>query len=178
MEIIGFLLVLLILAAGGLIAFAARKPDTFRVARGMIIGAPPQAIFSHLDDLEAWQAWSPWAKKDPNAKTTFGAIRAGRGASFGWDGDRNIGKGMMSIVESEPPARIAYQLDFERPFKARNIATFTLRPVTGGTEVIWSMHGPAPLISKVMDTLMNMDRMIGRDFEAGLASLKAIVEKR
>lgn len=170
-------LVIVVLAMGGLLFAASRKPDTFTVARRATLAAAPEAVFAQVNDLVAWQVWSPWAKKDPNAKATFGAITTGQGASFGWDGNSKVGKGSMTIVESRASEKVGLRLDFEKPFKATNAATFTFTPVAGGTEVVWTMTGTANLMSKVMDVLMNMDRMVGRDFEAGLANLKALVEK-
>lgn len=170
-------LILLALAIGGLLFVASRKPDTFTVTRRATLAAPPEAVFAQVNDLVAWQAWSPWARKDPDAKATFGAITAGEGASFGWDGNNKIGKGMMTVVESRPGEKVGLRLEFEKPFKATHAATLTLTPVAGGTEVAWSMSGHANLMSKVMDVVMNMDRMVGGDFEQGLANLKVLVEK-
>ncbi len=110
-------------------------------------------------------------------RTTYGPVRAGLGATMGWEGNGQVGKGNMSIVESSASERVVYRLQFEKPFKATNHASFTLTPVIDGTELIWAMEGPSPLVSKIMDLLMNMDSMIGRDFEAGLANLKRLVEK-
>lgn len=159
-----------------LLFLASRKPDHFRVERRASFRASPEALFNQINDLVVWQSWSPWAKKDPNAKASFGAITAGEGAHFAWDGDRNVGKGSMTIIASKPHETVHFRLDFEKPFKGTNIAEFTLQPNADGTEVIWAMHGPANLMSKIMDVLMNMDCMVGKDFEAGLNNLKAIVE--
>jgi uncharacterized protein YndB with AHSA1/START domain len=174
-----FGLILLVLAGAvcGLLLMASRKPDTFRVERRARIAATPEVIFPHINDLEIWQAWSPWARKDPNAKNTFGAVRAGKGASMRWEGNKEVGVGTMTITETVPNSALTMCLDFEKPFKATNFAEFSLKPEGASTEVIWSLHGPAPLMTKIMDLLMNMDRMIGRDFEAGLSNLKARVEK-
>jgi hypothetical protein len=173
-----FILLAIAVAVTILLVMAMLKPDTFRVERKAVIGASPETIFPHLNDLEAWQFWSPWAKKDPNAKASFGDVRAGLGASFGWEGNAKVGKGRMTIIETRPSEKVAYRLEFEKPFKGTNIAEFSLRPQANGTEVTWAMHGPANLVSKFMDVLMNMDKMVGNDFEAGLASLKALVERR
>jgi hypothetical protein len=172
------ILVIVFLVVDVALFMAWRKPDIFRVERRATIHAPAETVFAGINDLVAWQGWSPWAKKDPNAKATFGTITVGTGATFGWDGDRNVGKGQMTITDSRPVSGVTFRLDFEKPFKGTNIAEFTLTPVAGGTEVVWAMHGPANLMSKVMDLLLNMDRMVGRDFEAGLANLKAIAESK
>lgn len=165
------------LLVGGLLFVASRKPDTFRVSRRATLAAAPEAVFAQVNDLVAWQGWSPWAKKDPTARAVFGSRTAGEGASFGWDGNNKVGKGAMTIMESIPSRQVRFRLDFEKPFKATNEALFTFTPVAEGTEVVWTMTGTANLMSKVMDVLMNMDKMVGTDFEQGLANLKAIVEK-
>ncbi|MCZ8376013.1 MAG: SRPBCC family protein [Beijerinckiaceae bacterium] len=173
-------MILLVVLAGAVLALvllASRKPDRFRIERRIVLAATPEAIYPYLDSLESWQLWSPWAHKDPAMRTTYGPSRAGLGASMGWDGNNQVGKGNMSIIESRPHEAVAYRLEFEKPFRATNRASFTLNPVEGGTELVWAMEGPSPLMSKIMDLLMNMDRMVGRDFEAGLANLRGLVEK-
>jgi uncharacterized protein YndB with AHSA1/START domain len=174
-----WLSLLLVLASAGLalVVIASRKPNVFRIERRILLAASPATIFPYLDSLEAWQSWSPWARKDPNMRTTYGPQRAGLGASMGWEGNGQVGKGQMRIIESQAPERVVYQLEFEKPFRASNRASFVLTPMEAGTELVWSMEGPATLINKVMDQLMNMDRMVGRDFEAGLANLRGLVER-
>jgi uncharacterized protein YndB with AHSA1/START domain len=154
----------------------AMKPNAFRIERSAVIDAPADRIHPMIDDFRRWPAWSPWETKDPGMARTFSGAANGKGAIYGWDGNRNIGAGRMEILESEAPRRVVIQLDFLRPFKARNTAEFTLKPEGSGTRVTWAMFGPQPFIGKVMDTIMNCDRMIGREFEAGLAKLKADVE--
>lgn len=164
------------LAIGAIVGLATRKPDIFRVERRSVIKAPAEALFARINDLRAWQAWSPWQRKDPAMRQVYSGPDAGLGATQAWEGNAQVGKGMMTIIESDPVHRVALRLAFEKPFKATNIVEFTLVPVGDDTEVIWSMHGPANLMTKIMDLLMNMDRMCGRDFEAGLANLKASFE--
>jgi uncharacterized protein YndB with AHSA1/START domain len=154
---------------------AWRKPDTFRVERSIAIDAPAEKVFPFINDLALWDRWSPWAGKDPNMKTTLSAPAAGVGAYQEWDGDRNVGSGRMEITASEPTRRVVYALTFLKPFKATNQAVFAIEG-EGPVTVRWTMTGPAPLMSKVMDLLMNMDRMIGKDFEQGLAKLKQLAE--
>ena len=176
MDFLGTL-VLVVAAVIILILFlASRKPDIFRVERRLTVKAPAKRVFSQINDLHAWQAWSPWAKKDPAAKNDFSGPQAGVGASLAWEGNGQVGKGRMTIVESAPDIHVSYRLEFEKPFRATNFAEFALHEAQGETLIVWTMHGPAPLISKIMDLLMNMDRMIGRDFESGLESLRMIVE--
>jgi uncharacterized protein YndB with AHSA1/START domain len=156
---------------------AAGKPDTFTVRRSIHIKAPQEKVFGMIDDLVAWKSWSPWQSKDPAMRQTFSPNSVGVGASQEWEGNSKVGAGRMAITDSVPHDRITLRLDFLKPFKATNMAGFVLRQDADGTEVIWTMNGPAPLITKIMDTLMSMDKMIGRDFEQGLANLKALSER-
>lgn len=161
----------------GVLVFAATKPDVFQVERKTVIQAPPEKIFSLINDFSHWAAWSPWEKKDPGMKRTFSAITSSKGATYAWEGNREVGKGSMEIIESVPPSKLALRLDFEKPFEAHNIVTFTLAPEGGGTRVTWLMEGPVPYFAKILHVFINMDKMCGRDFEAGLANLKSIAEK-
>ncbi len=158
-----------------ILLLAWRKPDTFRVERSITINAPAEKVYPFINDLALWDRWSPWAGKDPNMKTTRGPVTAGVGAFQEWDGDRSVGTGRMEITASEPTRRVVYALTFLKPFKATNQAVFDIDG-DGPVTVRWAMTGPAPLMSKVMDLLMNMDRMVGKDFEQGLARLKELAE--
>lgn len=171
-------LTVIMIAFAAVVVFTARKPDTFRVERAAVINAPPEKIFPLLDDLYAWQTWSPWAKKDPNATAEFSGAAKGVGAAFSWDGNKDVGKGRMEIIACEPVRRVVYKLDFEKPFTGHNQAEFTLTPQGSTTRVVWAMGGPMPFISKMMTLFFDMDQMIGRDFEAGLANMKEIAERR
>ncbi|MEJ8821956.1 SRPBCC family protein [Variovorax humicola] len=168
----------LLLAAGIAIVLglATGKPDTFKVERSTTIQAPPEKIAPLIADFHRWGAWSPYEKIDPSMKREFSGAPSGKGAVYAWEGTGNAGAGRMEIAESTPK-RVAIQLDFSKPFTAHNIAAFTLQPQGSGTQVTWSMEGPAPLVSKVMQVFFSMDTMIGKDFETGLASLKAAAEK-
>jgi uncharacterized protein YndB with AHSA1/START domain len=172
----GTFLLILALIVGGILFLASRKPDDFTVERRATIAAPPEAVFAQVNDLVAWQAWSPWAKKDSNAKATFGTITAGEGARFGWDGNNAVGKGTMTIIAAQPHEKVSFRLDFEKPFKGTNFADFTFTPSGNGTQVVWAMRGTSNFMSKVICVFMNMDKMVGGDFEAGLANMKAICE--
>ena len=174
LKIIG--IVLVILVAGALV-LAAMKPDTFRVERTASIKAPPEKIFAQISDLKTWAAWSPYEKKDPAMKRAFGATTAGKGAVYEWDGNKNVGKGRMEITDAAPSSRIVIKLDFIEPFEGHNTAEFTMDGKGGATQVTWAMYGPANFVSKLMGVFFNMDKMIGADFEAGLANLKSITEK-
>jgi len=161
----------------GVLMFAATKPDTFRVQRSAAIKAPPEKVFTLINDFKAWGAWSPWEKKDPAMKRTFGATTVGKGAHYAWEGNKNVGQGSMTITESVPSSKIALNLDFLKPFEAHNIVEFTLAVQGDTTNVTWTMHGPANFVSKLIQVFMSMDNMVGKDFEAGLANLKAAAEK-
>lgn len=168
---------LIVIAVIVVLIIAARQPDCFQVQRKTLIHASPDGIFTLLNDLKLWERWSPWEKKDPAMKRTFGTVTAGKDAVYEWEGDRNVGHGRMEITESIPPERLTIKLEFMKPFVAHNIVEFMLVPKGDYTEVVWDIHGPMPFMSKVMCLFISMDRMIGRDFEAGLASLKALTEK-
>jgi hypothetical protein len=159
-----------------LFVIIAGRPDEFIVTRSTTISAPPGKIFPHINDLHKWEAWSPWAKLDPNAKNSFAGADSGRGAAMSWDGNKKIGAGRMTIIESAPNDLIRFKLEFIRPFKATNAAEFTLKPEGSQTVVTWSMTGKNNFFFKAFGILMNCDKMVGRDFEKGLASLKSVAE--
>jgi uncharacterized protein YndB with AHSA1/START domain len=169
--------IVVVLLIAALLAYAATKPDTFRVQRATDIKAPPAKIFALLNDFHRWDAWSPWEKKDPAMKRTFGTATSGKGAVYAWEGNKEVGQGRMEIAESVPTSRVAIKLDFLKPFEAHNVVEFTLEPRGDSTNVTWTMHGPNPYLAKVMQMFFSMDKMVGKDFEAGLANLKALAEK-
>jgi K+-transporting ATPase KdpF subunit len=172
-------IIAILLAAGivGVLVFALTKPDTFRVERSLAVKAPANAIYPQVADFHRWTGWSPYEGRDPAMKRTFGGIAQGKGATYAWDGDNNVGAGHMEILEASGPSKLRIKLDFERPFEGHNTAEFTFVPQGDATLVTWAMYGPAPFMSKLMQVFMNMDSMIGKDFEAGLASLKKLTEK-
>ena len=168
---------LLAVGIGGIIALAAIKPDVFRVVRATTIKARPEAIFPLIEDFRRWGAWSPYEQKDPAMKRTYSGAAHGKGAVYAWEGDRNVGAGSMEITETSPPSMVTFNLDFTRPFTAHNVVTFTLAPKGDSTQVTWAMEGPVPFMAKVMHVFVDMDRMVGKDFEAGLANMKAAAER-
>lgn len=170
------IIVIVVLVAAVLI-YAATRPDTFRVQRTTSIKAPPEKIFPLINDFHNFGAWSPYEKKDPNMKRTLSGATHGKGAVYEWEGDYNVGKGRMEITETSPPSRVTIKLDFVKPFETHNIVEFTLEPQGDSTSVTWAMHGPSPYVAKVMHVFFDMDSMVGKDFETGLANLKAIAEK-
>jgi uncharacterized protein YndB with AHSA1/START domain len=167
----------IVILAGGLLLFTASRPDTFRVERSASIKAPPEKIYPQINDLKAWAAWSPYEKKDPAMKRTFGPVTAGKGAVYEWDGNKNVGKGRMEITGATQSSKIVIKLDFFEPFEGHNTAEFTMDGKEGATTVTWAMYGPANFVSKLMGVFFDMDKMIGADFAAGLANLKMIAEK-
>jgi carbon monoxide dehydrogenase subunit G len=156
---------------------AATKPDTFHVQRSASIQAPPDKIFPLIDDFKNWTAWSPYEYKDPAMKRTFGATVAGKGAVYEWDGNGQVGSGRITIVDTAPPSKVDIKLDMLRPITAHNDVEFTLVPEGGATKVTWAMTGQVPYVAKIMHVFFKLDRMVGGDFEAGLANLKRIAEK-
>jgi uncharacterized protein YndB with AHSA1/START domain len=168
--------VLLAIAIAVALVAASAKPDTFRVRRAAVIAASPEAIFPLIAEFHQWAGWSPWEHRDPAMKRIFEGPQRGVGAVYAWDGNRNVGAGRMEIVEATTPSKIVIKLDFIKPFEGHNIAEFALQPKGPSTEIVWTMHGPAPFLSKIMQLVMNMDKMIGKDFEAGLAGLKRLAE--
>ena len=162
----------------GILIYATTKPDSFTVKRSASIKAPPDRIFALISDFHGWGAWSPYEKKDPDMKRTFSGAGQGKGAIYEWDGNKNVGTGRMEIIESTAPRKIVIKLDFLKPFEGHNTAEFTMDPQGDNTTVTWAMYGPSSFIFKVMGLFMNMDKMIGKDYEAGLAAMKAAAEKR
>jgi hypothetical protein len=150
--------------------------DTFRVERSIVIDAPAAEIFPHIDDFHAWADWSPYEKMDANLAKTFTGPRAGKGAGYAWVG-KKAGSGSMEITGSTPSSKIVIKLEFTKPFVAHNTAEFALEPQGQATKVTWTMHGPNTLMSKVMGLFFSMDKLVGPQFDEGLASLKALSEK-
>jgi hypothetical protein len=155
---------------------AAFQPADFRVTRSATINAPAAEIFAHVNDFHRWTAWSPWEKLDPAMKRTFEGPAAGVGAAYGWEGNSDVGAGKMTITESKPAESIRIKLEFFKPMPGVCPTEFTFRPAAGGTTVTWTMSGTNNYVSKIFCLFMNMDKMVGGDFEKGLATLKANAE--
>ena len=153
----------------------ASRPSTFRVERSVVIAAPVERVFLPVSDFRAWTSWSPYENKDPQMRRTYGPTTAGVGATYAWAGDKNVGEGRMTILESSP-SQIRIQLEFLKPFAATNTATFTFVPTAEGTRATWAMDGKSTFMTKAIGLVMDMDKMIGTDFEQGLASLKTLAE--
>ncbi len=167
----------LILVIVVILGLAMMQPDSFKVQRGIVIKAPPAKVMAYLNDFHQWTAWSPWEKKDPGMQRTFEGAASGKGAVYTWNGNGEVGQGRMEIIENQVPTQLAIKLDFIKPFASSNRAEFALQPQGDSTVVTWAMSGPSLLVTKVMGVFFNMDKMIGKDFEQGLARLKEVSEK-
>jgi uncharacterized protein YndB with AHSA1/START domain len=167
--------VLAVLVAAVLL-FAATRPDSFSVERRIVIQAPPEKIQPLIADFHRWSDWSPWEKLDPAMQRSFRGPPSGVGASYGWQGNGDVGSGRME-VKAVAADKVSIQLDFIAPFEGHNTADFMLTPKDGGTEVRWVMFGPATFVTKLMGVFVSMDSMIGKDFDKGLAQLKVVAEK-
>ena len=159
-----------------LVIVIAGQPNEFTFTRSAKITAPPEKIFPHVNDLHLWQAWSPWAKLDPNSKSTFSGPDAGVGAAMAWVGNNKVGEGKMTIIENQPSTLIRFRLDFLKPMVATNTAEFVFLPEGHQTIVTWRMHGKNNLMGKLFGLLINCDKMVGSQFEKGLSALKSVAE--
>ena len=159
------------------LAYAATRPDSFRVERSITVQAPPEKVFKLVNDFRQWEAWSPWEKIDPQIRRSHSGAASGPGAVYAWQGNQDIGQGRMEIVQADAPHRLLLKLDFITPFEAHNSVEFLLQPEGSGTRVTQAMFGPSPLVSKLMGLVFSMDKMVGGKYEEGLASLKALAEQ-
>lgn len=176
-EIIAGIAVVLGLAIAVILILAAAKPNTFSVQRATVVKAPAEKIFPLINDFHQWGSWSPYEHKDPAMKRSYSGEASGKGAVYAWDGNKNVGSGRMEILDASVPAKIVIKLDFFTPFEGHNTAEFTMLPQGDATSLTWLMHGPAPFMAKIMHVFMNIDRMVGKDFEIGLVNLKRLTEK-
>lgn len=156
----------------------AMQPADFRITRSTTIAASPATVFSLVNDFHQWENWSPWAKLDPNATAEFAGPASGKEAHFRWAGNKEVGEGMMTITESRPHELVAIRLEFLKPFKATNTAEFTFKPEGDQTAVTWSMSGKNNFVGKAFGMIVNCDKMVGTQFEKGLATMKSIAEAR
>ncbi|MEJ0088464.1 MAG: SRPBCC family protein [Limisphaerales bacterium] len=169
-------LILVAIAIVIVITLVAMRPDDFRVTRSTTVAAPSAVVFAQVNDFHKWEAWSPWAKLDPACKNSFEGATAGKGAIFSWDGNKKVGAGRMTIIESRPSDLVRIRLEFFRPFKAVNTTEFTFIPDSDQTVVNWSMFGKNNFMGKAVGLFMNCDKMVGGDFEKGLATMKSVAE--
>ena len=159
-----------------LVAVVATRPSEFRFARSTTISAPAPAVFAQVNDFHRWEAWNPWAKLDPAMKQAYEGAPAGVGAVYTWAGNHEVGEGRMTVTESRPSDLIRIRLEFLKPIAGTSIAEFTFKPEGAGTIVTWSMVGQKSFIAKAIHLVMDMDKMVGGNFEKGLAEMKTVVE--
>ncbi len=171
-----YALITLLVLVGGIAAYAATRPDSFRLERSIVIAAPPDKILPLIADFHRWAEWSPYETIDPTMTRTFGGEPRGVGATYAWSGTGKAGAGRMEIT-GQTAESVTIKLDFSKPFEAHNIAEFTAKPEAGGTHVTWAMHGPSPFITKLITIVVSMDRLVGKDFESGLANMKQVAER-
>jgi carbon monoxide dehydrogenase subunit G len=171
---IALVIVVLLLAV---LAYAATKPDSMHVQRSVTVKAPPDKIFPLINDFHRWSAWSPYERVDPAMNKVYSDPAAGKGAVYEWAGNSQVGQGRMEITDAPDPSRVTIKLDFIKPFEGHNVAEFTLVPQADATTVTWTMDGRSPYVAKLMGVFVNMDNMIGKDFDTGLSNIKAIAEK-
>ena len=172
-------LLVLVLLLGGAAAFVATRPDAYHVERSTTVDAPATTVFAQIDDLSVWKEWSPWEKRDPAMKRTMSVNTSGVGATYAWEGNKEVGKGKMSIVASQSGEKVVQKLEFIEPFKSQSEVTFTLKPESPTTtKVTWAMDGKHNFISKAFSVVKPMDGMIGKDFEDGLSGLKKVAEAK
>ncbi len=169
-------LIVLLLLIGVFAIIIAFQPSEFRITRSATINAPPQEIFAQVNDFHRWEAWSPWIKLDPTAKMTYDGPAAGKGAISAWAGNDKVGEGKMTLTESHPSDLIKIQLDFIKPMADTSFTEFTFKPQGDQTAVTWTMTGHNNFMAKAFCLFMDMDKMVGGDFEKGLANMKSVVE--
>jgi len=169
-------LIVLVVIIAALAVIIAMQPADFRVSRSMTIAAPAATVFEQVNDFHKWDGWSPWAKLDPNMKQSHDGAPAVVGASYSWSGNDQVGEGRMTLTESRPSEMIRIKLEFLKPFTATNTAEFSFKPDGNQTTVTWSMFGTNNFMAKAFGLFMNMDKLVGSDFEKGLAQLKAVAE--
>ena len=166
------------IVVAALAGYVATRPSEFSVSRSATFAAPAPLVFAQVNELKRWEGWSPWQKKDPQAKNSYAGPAAGTGASMSWAGNNEVGEGRMTIVESRPAQLVRFKLEFFEPFAATNSAEFAFKQEGGRTAVTWTMRGQNNFVGKAMCLVFDMDQMVGGDFEAGLAGIKAVVEKK
>jgi len=159
-----------------LVAVIASRPSTFEVKRSLLINAAPEVVFAQVNDFKSWAVWSPWDHMDPSMKKTYSGAETGVGAHYGWVGNDKVGEGSMTITDSKPSEHIGLDLEFLKPFAAKNRTDFDFAKTGDGTTVTWSMSGKNNFMSKAFSLVMDMDKMVGADFEKGLGAMKTASE--
>jgi len=172
------ILIALAAAVAIFIGVVTFQPAEFSITRSAVIEAPPAKVFPYVNDFSKWGAWSPWEKIDPAMKRTFEGPKAGVGAMYSWEGDKNVGSGKMTITDSKAFETVKIKLEFFKPMEGVNPTEFTFQPEGKGTKIVWTMSGTNKFISKAFCMFMDMDKMVGGDFDKGLAAMKAVVETK
>jgi hypothetical protein len=175
-KILGYIFLAFVALLAVLCVVVASQPEDFRVARSATFNASPAAVFEQVNDLHKWDAWSPWAKLDPNAKSTFEGPAAGKDAKMSWDGNADVGAGSMTIVESKPNELVRIKLDFVRPFEGTSDVEMKVEPVGDQSKLTWSMAGKNNFIAKAISLVIDCEKMCGDQFDQGLSNLKGVVE--
>ncbi len=170
------ILAVVVLLVIGLVLFIATRPAGFRYTRSAVIAASPQTLFQQIDDLRQFQNWNPWAMIDPNVEITYAGPPTGVGSSYTWKGNREVGEGTMTIIESKPGELVKARMDFRQPFAATHTAEFAFKPENGGTRVSWTLHGDNNFMGKAIGLFIDCDKMCGDQFEKGLTHLKTLME--
>lgn len=166
----------LIATIGSFLALILLQPSDYRVTRTMVMSAPAATVFAQIDDFHRWQAWSPWAKRDPAAKASFDGPASGKGAVFAWSGNNEVGAGRMTLTESRPAEAVTIKTDFVKPFVGNSYSDFSLKAEGSGTAVSWTISGQHDFIAKAIGLFVSMDKVLGGEMEKGLASMKQLVE--
>lgn len=169
--------IIIVLAIAAVLIFAATKPDSFRVQRSITIKAPPEKVFAYLNDFHRWESWSPWEKVDPAVKCIYSGTQNGVGATYAWEGNSEVGQGRMAIIEAIASSKLLLDIEFIKPFAAKNKVEFSLAAEGENTVITQAMFGPSRYISKLMGLVFDIDKMVGDKYEQGLASLKLLAEK-
>jgi carbon monoxide dehydrogenase subunit G len=171
------IVVIIVVLIVAVLVYAAMKPNAFRMERSTSINAPAEKIFPFINDFHNWTSWSPFEKLDPALKRSYSGAPSGQGSIYEYEGNNKVGAGRMEITESSPSSRVVSKLDFIKPMVAHNFAEFTLEPRGNATVVTWAMYGASPYIAKLMTIFVSMDRLVGKQFDEGLANLKAASER-
>jgi uncharacterized protein YndB with AHSA1/START domain len=166
----------LLLLVALVVVVVATRPSHFHVERSVRIAAPPDAVFPWIDDFHRWPSWSPWEKLDPGMRREYSGSARGKGAAYDWSGNDDVGVGSMRITDSQPPSSVAIALEFKKPWQATNTTLFSVVPEADGSQVTWGMDGESNFVFKAVGLFMNMDEMVGEDFEAGLSNLQLVTE--
>ena len=176
-KILLYGLVAIILIVAVFCVVVALQPAHYHIERTATVNAPATVVFNQVNDFHKWDAWSPWAKLDPNMKQSYEGAPAGTGAMYSWTGNSQVGEGRMTITDSKPGELIKIKLDFIKPFTATNATNFVFTPQGNQTSVKWTMDGDNNFVGKAFGLIMNMDKTVGADFEKGLAQMKTVAEK-